>query len=190
MTTGQVFKRAGCASLMAALLSASGLASAQVLSVTATPSPAVVGTPLALNVLIAGVTDLYGYQFDLAFNPAVIRVSGATEGAFLPTAGSTIFDGGTFNNVAGTVTFAYGTLTGPVPGANGGGALARLNFNVIAPGSSALTFSNVLLVNSNLNTILTQVNNGMLTAVPEPSSYALFALGLAGLAVWRQRKAG
>ena len=190
MTNGQGFKSAGCAALLAGLLSASGIASAQVVSVTSSPSPAVVGTPLALNVLIAGVTDLFAYQFSLAFNPLVLQVSGATEGAFLPTAGATIFGGGTVNNTLGTLTLAFGTLTGPVPGATGNGVLANLSFNVISAGSSALAFSDVLLLDSNLVTLPVQANNGLITAVPEPASYALFALGLAGLAVWRQRKAG
>lgn len=193
MTSGQGFKRVGCAALLAGLLSASGLVAAQVVSATSSPSPAVVGSPVAVNVLIAGVTDLFGYQFSLAFNPLVLQATGAVEGAFLPTAGATIFDGGVINNALGRVTLAFGTLTGPVAGASGGGVLARINFNTIAAGSSALTFSDVLLLDSNLLTLSPQVNNGMLTAVPEPASYALFALGLAGLAglaALRQRKAG
>ena len=84
---------------------------------------------------------------------------------------------------------AFGSLTGPVAGANGGGVLARINFSVARAGSSSLTFSDVILLDSNLATITAQATNGMLTAVPEPASYALFALGLAGLAAWRQRKA-
>jgi hypothetical protein len=190
MTIGQAFARAGNAVVLTGLLCAPVLASAQVVSVTATPNPAVVGTPLALNVLITGVVDLFGYQFSLAFNPLVLQATGATEGAFLPTAGATIFDSGAVNNALGTVTLAFGTLTGPVPGASGSGVLARINFNVIARGNSALTFSDVILLDSNLATLPAQVNNGILTAVPEPASYALFALGLAGLAAWRQRKAG
>ena len=189
MTFGQSLKRTGCAALLAGLLSASGLATAQVFSASASPSPAVVGTPLALNVLVTGVTDLFAYQFSLAFNPLVLQVAGVTEGAFLPTAGVTLFDGGVVNNALGTVTLANGALTGPVPGANGGGILARINFSVIRAGVSSLSFSDVLLINSNLATLPVQVNNGLVTAVPEPASYALFALGLAGLAAWRQRKA-
>ena len=193
MTIGQVFKRTGSATVLAALLSAPGLVNAQLLGVSAAPNPAVVGAPLALDVLISGVTDLYGYQFSLAFNPAVLQVTGATEGAFLPTAGATVFDGGTVNNVLGTLTFAFGSLTGPVPGASGSGALARINFSVTRVGSSNLTFSDVLLIDSSLGTLPVQVSNALINAVPEPGTYALFALGLAGLsglAVWRQRKAG
>lgn len=190
MTDGQGFKRAGSAALLAGLLCASGLATGQVLSATATPSPAVVGSPLALNVLITGVVDLFAYQFSLAFNPLVLQVASATEGAFLPTAGATIFDGGVVDNTLGTMTLTFGTLTGPVPGASGSGVLANINFNVILPGSSTLTFSEVVLLDSNLATLAVQVNNAMITAVPEPTSYALFALGLAGLAALRQRRAG
>jgi len=188
MTSGQNLKRAVGAALLAGLLSTQALAVPTV-SVVAVPNPAVVGTPLAVDVLIAGVTDLFGYQFSLAFNPAVLQVTSTSEGAFLPFAGATLFDGGTVNNVLGTLTLAFGTLTGPVPGANGGGVLSRINFSVAQAGSSSFTFSDVILLDSSLGTITAQVNNGMLTAVPEPASVALFALGLAGLAAWRQRKA-
>lgn len=190
MTSGQGFKRAGAAALLAGLLSTpAAWAADPVLSVAAAPNPAVVGSPLALDVLIAGVAGLFGYQFSLAFNPAVLQVASTTEGAFLPTAGATLFDGGTVNNTLGSITLAFGSLTGPVAGATGSGVLARINFNVVQVGASSLTFSDVLLIDSLLATLPVQVNNGMLTAVPEPASYALFALGLAGLAAWRQRKA-
>ena len=188
MMSGHGLKRAGAAALLAGFLSTPVWA-VPTLSVAATPNPAQVGSPVALDVLIAGVADLFGYQFSLAFNPAVFQVTGAIEGAFLPTAGATLFDGGTVNNTLGTVTLAFGSLTGPVAGANGGGVLARINFSVARAGSSSLTFSDVILLDSNLATITAQATNGMLTAVPEPASYALFALGLAGLAAWRQRKA-
>lgn len=189
MTSGQGFKRAGCAALLAGLVCNQALAADPVLSMVAAPNPAVVGAPLALDVLIAGVADLYGYQFSLAFNPAVLQVTGTTEGVFLPTAGATLFDGGTVDNVLGTVTLAFGSLTGPVAGATGSGVLSRISFSVTQPGSSNLTFSDVLLINSALATLPVQVSNSVLTAVPEPASYALFALGLAGLVAWRQRKA-
>ena len=188
-TFGQGFKRTGCAMILAGLLSAPGWATAQVFSASASPSPAVVGSPLALSVLITGVTDLFAYQFSLAFNPLVLQVASVTEGAFLPTAGGTLFDGGVVNNALGTVILTNGVLTGPVPGANGGGVVARINFSVTRAGVSSLNFSDVLLIDSNLATLPVLISNGMVTAVPEPASYALFALGLAGLAAWRQRKA-
>ena len=190
MTNGHVFKRAGCAALLAGLLSTSAWAgTSAVVSVVSSPSPAQVGSPVAVDVVIAGVADLFAYQFSLAFNPAVLQVTGGSEGGFLPTAGATLFDRGTVNNTLGTLTLAFGSLTGPVAGANGGGVLARINFSVTRAGSSNLSFSDVLLLNSNLGTLTALVNNGVLTAVPEPASYALFALGLAGLAAWRQRSA-
>jgi general secretion pathway protein D len=189
MSIGQGFKRAGCASLVAGLLSASGLASAQVVSVVPSPSPAIVGSTMSLDVLIAGVADLYAYQFNLAFNPSVLQAIGFAEGAFLPSAGTTIFDPGALNNTLGTLTLSYGTLVGPGPGASGSGVLTAYNFNVVGPGVSALTLSNVILLNSNLDTISAQISSGSVTAVPEPSTYAMFALGLAGLAAWRLRKA-
>ena len=189
MMSGHDFKRAGCAALLAGLFGASAWAQTPVVSTVVLTTPAVVGTPLAVDVRISGVNDLFAYQFSLAFNPAVLQLTSIVEGAFLPTAGATLFDGGAVNNTLGTVMLANGALTGFVPGANSNGVLARINFNVTRAGTSNLTFSDVILLDSALATMTAQVNNNMLTAVPEPASYALFALGLAGLVAWRQRKA-
>jgi hypothetical protein len=162
------------------------------LSVVATPNAVVVGAPLTLNVLINGIADLYAYQFSLAYDPALLQLNSVNEGPFLVNTSPTFFDGGSINNGAGTVSFVFATLIGAVPGVTGGGTLASLQFTTVAAGVSALTFSDVLLLNSAQADITVTALNGsvqLTAAVPEPASYALFALGLAGLAVAAQRRA-
>jgi hypothetical protein len=161
------------------------------LTLTATPNPVVAGTPLTLNVLINGIADLYAYQFSLAFNPALLQLTSVTEGAFLATGGPTFFDGGTVNNAAGTVSFLFDSLIGAVPGVSGSGVLASMQFTTLTAGVSALTFSDVLFLDATSTDIPVLALNGsvQVTAVPEPASYALFALGLAGLAAAAQRRA-
>jgi hypothetical protein len=160
------------------------------LSLSASPSPAVLGSPVSVNVVIGDITNLYAYQFSLAFNPALLQATAVTEGSFLATGGTTFFDGGTINNAAGTISFSFDSLIGALPGVNGGGVLASIAFNTVGVGTSALTFSDVLVLNAGLDEIQMSIVNGSLqvNAVPEPAALMLFGAGLAGLAMARRRQ--
>ncbi|MEO5734585.1 MAG: cohesin domain-containing protein [Rubrivivax sp.] len=185
MTISTTAKQVLGAASLASLLSLGAMQAAQavpVLSITASPATAVVGSPLALDVRITDIVDLYAFQFSLAFNPAVLQAMPATEGPFLSAGGGTFFGGGTVDNTAGKVSFVIDSLIGPVAGVNGSGSLARILFNVTAAGTSPLTFANVLFLNSAQNDITVQINNRSITAVvPEPAALLLMALGVAAL---------
>ena len=187
MAGSQAWKRRFGAALVFGALSASAAFAQPVLSFGAPTGPVVPGSAVGLDVLIADVTDLYAFQFSLAFDPALLAAGNITEGSFLPSGGTTFFDGGTIDPVTGTIGFAFGTLIGPIPGVSGSGALLHINFDVLQAGSSALTFSDVLFLDAALNDITVQVNNGMLQAVPEPATLALFGFGLAGIALSRSQ---
>ncbi len=193
MASWQAWKnRCGTALLLGAgSFGALSAAAAPALTVAAAPNPVLVGAPLTLQVLINGIADLYAYQFSLSYNPALVQLTSVTEGAFLATGGPTFFDGGTVNNTTGTVSFVFDSLIGAVPGVTGTGVLASMQFTAVAAGVSALTFSDVLFLDAGLADITVAAQNGsvQVSAVPEPASYALFALGLAGLAVAAQRRA-
>ncbi|MDP2008036.1 MAG: cohesin domain-containing protein [Rubrivivax sp.] len=182
----------GLAALALATLAAA--ASAQttepVLTLVATPSPGVVGSPVLVEVALTGIADLYAYQFSLAFDPTLLQAVSVAEGAFLPVAGSTYFSAGSINNTAGSINFTIGSLLGALPGVNGSGVLANIGFNVTQAGTSALVFSDVLLLDSNLLDLTVQVQNGSLvtTAVPEPGTWLMFGLGLAGVAGLARRR--
>jgi hypothetical protein len=177
----------------AAALAAFGLCTSQaalavpVLSLQVTPTSATVGSSVLVNVLISGVADLFGAQFTLGFNPAVLQATGVSEGAFLGAGGSTIFISGSINNTLGSVANVADALVGSVPGVSGSGVLASLQFTVNGAGVSTLNFSNVLLLDSQLADIAFQTQAGTFTGVaatvPEPAAYALMGLGLAGLLV-------
>ena len=96
-----------------------------VLSVSPASSTVTNGSTFAVDVNISGVTDLYNFQFDLGFNPAVIQATNVLEGAFLSGGGSTFFLPGTIDNTAGSITFNADTLEGMIPGVSGGGILYR-----------------------------------------------------------------
>jgi general secretion pathway protein D len=130
-----------------------------------------------LNVRITDVTDLYAYQFDIAFDPAIVFATGVSEGSFLSSGGATFFIAGTIG--AGTITGTANTLVGPVPGVNGSGTLAMLRFQGLSAGTAAIALTNIVLLNSASGDISADVQNGSVTVlagppgIPEPSSALL-----------------
>ncbi|MDQ2778027.1 MAG: cohesin domain-containing protein [Pseudomonadota bacterium] len=195
MADWQVPSKRWLAALSVGFLGAPAAWAVPTLTVAAMPQPALVGSTVSVGVSINDIAGLYAWQFNLSFDPAVLQFASAIEGSFLSSAGGTFFDGGTVDNVAGTISFAVDTLIGPVPGASGSGLVSSFVFNVAAAGTSPITFSNVLFIDSQLLTIGVQSVDGsvMAAAVPEPTSAVLMglglALGVAGLALRRQRAA-
>ena len=59
----------------------------------------------ALNISAKDVFDLAGWQFDIAFDPALLEAINVSEGDFLKTdSGTTFFHGGSIDNVTGKIT--------------------------------------------------------------------------------------
>ncbi len=187
MVSWNAWKHRLCIAFVLGFASMQAAIAGPVLSLGATPSPAIIGTTLDLAVSITDIADLYVYQFTLSFDPALLQAMDGTEGAFLATGGSTFFDGGMIDNDLGTISFVFDSLLGDVPGVSGSGMLAHFNFNVIGAGASVLGLSDVLFLDSNLRDVALQVDGMTLQTVPEPSVLWLFGLGLAGVALLRRR---
>lgn len=137
---------------------------------------------LPLNVSASDVTDLYGYQFSLNFQPDLLQAVSVMEGGFLASGGTTFFDPGLISNAGGTVSFIFDTLIGPVPGVSGSGLLATINLRAVGAGLAQVSLSDVLAVNSSGAT-LTIAAPTLVTQVPEPGALGLVLAGAVGLGV-------
>jgi hypothetical protein len=133
------------------------------------------GQAFALDVDATAVAELYAFQFDVDFNPGVLAATSVSEGPFLPTGGSTIFVPGNIDNVGGTILTIADTLVGPIPGVNGSGTLAVIDFTALSGGTDLIALSNATFLNSALSDISVTVKSGTVTvqAVSEPASLRL-----------------
>src|SRR4051794_7698063 len=87
--------------------------SAATIRIEPVSGPVPVGGTVNVNVSVSDVTDLYAYQFDLAFNATLLSASTITEGPYLRNRGNTFFIPGLIDNNAGTVTLTADTILGP-----------------------------------------------------------------------------
>ena len=149
-----------------------------VLSIDPTTRTTSTGSVVTVDVNVSNVSDLYGYQFDLTFNPSILQAVSSSEGPFLATGGSTFFINGLNDNLGGTVSATADTLLSAVNGVSGSGALAVFTFNAIGNGTSAIGIQNETLLDSNFNILSDTTTGGSVTvgsgvvAAPEidPSS--------------------
>ena len=112
-------------------------------------APVHVGVPFTLDLMVEDVTDLSGWQADIAFNPAVLSAVSVTEGDFLSKdGGSTFFQEGNINNTTGEITGLIAART-TSDGVSGTGVLLSITFEAQATGEDLLRFRNVKLGQSN-----------------------------------------
>ena len=157
-----------------------------IVSVQPASGPVNPADSFSLNIDISNVQDLFGFQFDLFYDPALLSVSLIEEGSFLSSAGDTFFIPGLIDSITGTIAFTANTLLGPIVGSSGSGTLARLTFTALSPGTSTVGITNLLLLDSALAEISATTQNTKVNTVPEPGSVVLLATGL--VVAWRGRR--
>jgi hypothetical protein len=132
----------------------------EVLSIPLLPLPSLAISPAAFNasyvgqtfianVTIQGLVDSWnmsGHTFNLTFNPTYLQVLSVSEGDFLKSFGSTIFEKA-INNTAGFVWVNETQLEDGRSAPFGNGTLASVTFNATArpPAKCELTISEVSL---------------------------------------------
>ena len=179
--------------ILAALVLALPVLGGTIVSIEPADQTVYYGETVNANIDIQNVTDLYAFDLDVYYNPALLSLVNVTEGAFLPTGGATDFFVVDDTSTPGAIYDIVDLLLTAVSGVSGSGTLAALQFQVVngygqtpitlAPGSSS---AGSPLLDSNFNPIDATFNSG-LVQTPEPATYGLVGSGLIGLA-WFLRK--
>ena len=93
---------------------------------------------VTLDIRAENVFDLAGWQFDIAFDPAILEAVDVSEGDFLKTdGGTTFFQGGSIDNASGKITgLNAARLSGG--GVSGTGLLLQVRFKAKAAGETEL----------------------------------------------------
>ena len=100
------------------------------------PTPIHVGDTFTLDISAETVFDLAGWQFDIAFDPAVLEAINVSEGDFLKTGGgTTFFHGGSIDNAAGNIT-GLNAARLSAQGVNGTGTLLQVRFKAKSAGET------------------------------------------------------
>jgi len=178
------------AALLICTLACCCAASAGTISLQLSATNVALGSPLTVDVNVAGLSDLYAFQFDISFNPAVLSANTVTEGALFSSVG-VFFSPGFIDNVGGTITFIGDSFSGPGPGISTDGTLATIAFDTIGNGTSAIDLANVVLLDSGLGDITASVSGTSVSvgSVPEPSPALLLLSAAAVLTVRRRFRA-
>ena len=105
-------------------------------------TPIHTGDTFTLDLLAENITDLAGWQFDIAFNPAVLEAINVSEGDFLKAdGGTTFFQSGSIDNAAGKIT-GLNAARLSTQGVDGTGTLLQVRFKAKAAGETELALRN------------------------------------------------
>lgn len=121
-----------------------------------------------ISLALTDVSNLYGWEIKLYYDPTLLNGSKLSEGPFLKSAGSTYFfnsSNDNYNATHGRIALAC-TLIGNISGVNGGGILATMTFKAKALGSCLLLLSNTKLGNPQSELMPHLTENGVVQVVP------------------------
>ena len=107
-------------------------------------TPIHVGDTFTLDIRAENVSDLAGWQFDIAFDPSRLEALDVSEGDFLKTdGGATFFQSGRIDNAAGKIT---GLIAGRISegGVSGSGSVLHVRFKAKSEGETELALQNFL----------------------------------------------
>ena len=109
---------------------------------TFSQTPIHAGDTFTLDINAQNITDLAGWQFDIAFDPAALEAINVTEGEFLKTdGGTTFFQGGSIDNAAGQIA-GLSAARLSAQGVTGTGVLLRVSFKAKSGGETKLALRN------------------------------------------------
>ena len=109
---------------------------------TFSQTPIHTGDTFTLDIRAEDVSDLAGWQFDIAFDPDILEAVDTTEGDFLKMdGGNTLFQSGSIDNVAGKIG-GLSTIRLSTQGVTGTGTVLQVTFKAKSAGETELALQN------------------------------------------------
>ena len=142
-----------------------------------------VGDTFTIQVSISGAEGLSTWQFDLAFDPMILKANSVSEGAL------TLLSAGDIYNNSGPINVLSGSFMAADLNELLEGVLAVIEFKALAAGNSPLELLDVQL---GFDQTTADLEDGSVTVnaqIPEPGTLALVVLATGGLAL-RRRQSG
>ena len=105
-------------------------------------TPIHIGDTFTFDVRAENISNLAGWQFDIAFDSTVLEALDVSEGDFLKTdGGTTFFQSGRIDNAAGKIT---GLIAGRISegGVSGNGSVLQVRFKAKSEGETELALRN------------------------------------------------
>jgi general secretion pathway protein D len=121
-----------------------------------------VGGNAALNVMVADAADLFGYQFDISYDPNVLQLSEIQPGTFLSDSGKERTFCLNYTATPGLIKNIACTKIGAT-GMKGSGLLNTISFKALASGNSDVKLSNVKLASSKGAAIQASLSDSKIT---------------------------
>ena len=101
-------------------------------------TPIHTGDTFTLDIRAENITDLAGWQFDIAFDPTILEAVNVSEGDFLKIdGGSTFLQSGSIDNAAGKIT-GLSAAKLSTQGVSGTGVLVQVRFKAKSRGETEL----------------------------------------------------
>jgi Cohesin domain len=118
-----------------------------------------IGDTVTLEIRASSITNLFGYQFDISYDPSILEFSGMQDGTLLSNNGQYqtfcvdyAASSGKLSNIACSIIGSSGV--------SGSGLLKRVSFRALTSGTSDVLLSNVKLADSNSARISSTVLSG------------------------------
>lgn len=104
-----------------------------------------VGNTTVISIYLNGVSDVYGYQFEVNYNSTIVSAVGAFDNTFFDTTtDASVPSGWNAACASGVCKFAASKVS-PATAVNGFGKIGQITFTGVAAGNSALSFSSNIL---------------------------------------------
>ncbi|MGD2146866.1 MAG: cohesin domain-containing protein [Anaerolineae bacterium] len=135
-----------------------------------------------VQVVVEGISDLGGFEFELAYDPTVLEVKDVAFGDFLGTTGRSVIPvGPALDDEEGMVAIGAATF-GEQPGPSGAGVLATISYVARRAGSSELRLQNAVVLDSSASLTPIETADGRV-AVQEPAAPATASTAVTASAV-------